>query len=238
MQARAVKGYPLSIHQEHLWQQGSQGLWRVVLRLQGEGVLPLERLEAALQRVLERHTILRTVFEEVPGLQLPVQVVLPEQQAVVWVQQIDLTGLPVAAQQQRITALQQQERQSPPSGTREPLLRLLLLRLQPAHWVLLMSLPSVCGDRMTLQLLLQELSAFERGETAVGEEEPLQYQEVAAWQQEMFEQPEAQEPRSYWSRVLNNQPREAHLPFALEDRAAESRADALAASGWREEQQV
>ena len=126
MQARAVKGYPLSIHQERLWQQGSQGLWRVVVQLQGEGVLFPERLEAAVQQVLQRHTILRTVFEEVPGLQLPVQVVLPEQQAVVWVQQIDLIGLPVSIQRERIAALQQQERHSALSGTREPLLRLLV----------------------------------------------------------------------------------------------------------------
>src|SRR5262249_39906346 len=75
MQREAVRGYRLSPQQRLLWiyqcEHGSQFFAQCALLL--EGRLNDEALHASLLRMIERHEVLRTTFNHMPGIKLPVQ---------------------------------------------------------------------------------------------------------------------------------------------------------------------
>ena len=69
-----IEGYRLSPLQKHLWllqQDGSPYLSQCVVRLKGK--LNQDKLKHAVESVVERHEILRTTFQRVPGMKLPMQ---------------------------------------------------------------------------------------------------------------------------------------------------------------------
>jgi amino acid adenylation domain-containing protein len=68
-----TQGFRLSPLQQRWWSTRADGEARVVIRI--DGPLDLAGLRTALSRVVRRHEILRTTFEPVPALDLPVQVV-------------------------------------------------------------------------------------------------------------------------------------------------------------------
>src|SRR5262245_21009876 len=71
-----IEGYRLSPQQKRLWfLQRSNSLFRVEVDIRMDGPLNLIYLEQALDRLHERHEILRTAFESLPGMDLPIQVV-------------------------------------------------------------------------------------------------------------------------------------------------------------------
>src|SRR5438105_1253857 len=75
-----MQSYPLSPQQARIWRLGQANAGRplrtsCLLQLTGEVDLP--GLRRALDRVVGRHEILRTVLHTVPGLTLPLQTVLP-----------------------------------------------------------------------------------------------------------------------------------------------------------------
>src|SRR5579859_5558702 len=79
------EGFRLSYQQRRLWPRAQSAdhtghpapvpVSQCVLRIEGE--IDSARLRQALQRVVDRHDILRTTFHVPAGLSLPVQVVAP-----------------------------------------------------------------------------------------------------------------------------------------------------------------
>src|SRR5581483_1970890 len=73
-----IEGFQLSPQQRHLWTL-LQGKWDhpycIQSRVSIEGPLQRAALEAAVQQVVARHEILRTTFQQVGGMSLPVQVI-------------------------------------------------------------------------------------------------------------------------------------------------------------------
>ncbi|AWY44163.1 amino acid adenylation domain-containing protein [Pseudomonas putida] len=73
------EGFELSPQQAHLWrlQQGrlSAHAQRATLRIRSEQPLDRARLDGALQQLVQRHEILRTRYQHLSGLSLPMQVI-------------------------------------------------------------------------------------------------------------------------------------------------------------------
>src|SRR5581483_10382884 len=216
MQATAAKGYPLSIQQQRIWeQQANQKPLSVVALLQGEGMVQIEILERALESLIETHTILRTVFRKPKGLDVPVQVVLP--QVTGRVEQIDLQILDRGDQEKHITAIMNQECQEPFALHHGPLLCLRLLRQDSERFALLVSLSSMCGDSTTLKLLLSELSScysqLLQGKLEERAEEPLHYADVSAWQKKLLLSKDAEKPREFWRNMDVSELSSPYIPF-------------------------
>ena len=78
MSNNTVAGFRLSTHQERLCSQqtGNTSPFRAESELLVEGPLDATTLQAALRGVVQRHEILRTVFQHQTGLKLPFQVIL------------------------------------------------------------------------------------------------------------------------------------------------------------------
>ena len=77
MQKETVQSYRLSPQQERLWllQQKQPGAYRAQCSWLLEGPLDQARLRAALDALVARHEILRTSFQNLPDVLLPVQVI-------------------------------------------------------------------------------------------------------------------------------------------------------------------
>src|SRR3954451_23580883 len=78
MEQEVIEGYRLSPQQEYLWllcqQDGAAHRTQCALRIEGE--LHKNLLREVLAQVVEQHEILRTAFRGMPGMNLPLQVVL------------------------------------------------------------------------------------------------------------------------------------------------------------------
>src|ERR1044072_2608445 len=77
MQKETVQSYRLSPQQERLWllQQKQPAAYRAQCSWLLEGPLDQARLRAALDALVARHEILRTSFQNLPDVLLPVQVI-------------------------------------------------------------------------------------------------------------------------------------------------------------------
>src|SRR6516225_2408403 len=72
----AIGGFRLSPQQSRLWSlPGSPSAYRSQCMFVIEGSVTMETLRDAVRRVISRHEILRTTFQSLPGMTLPVQVV-------------------------------------------------------------------------------------------------------------------------------------------------------------------
>src|ERR1043166_5424796 len=73
---KIVEGYRFSPQQRRLWSmQGELGTTVAHCNVAIDGPLDAPRLDAALQRLVARHSILRTSFCSVPGVPVPLQVI-------------------------------------------------------------------------------------------------------------------------------------------------------------------
>ena len=201
VEKRAFKGFQLSPQQEYLWlvqQNGNGTRYHAHCSILIEGNLVAEKLEVALQNVVRRHEILRTTFSQQPGVRVPLQVISDETR--VSLPRIDLIGFDEPAQEARIEELYGEISQRPFNFTRAPLLRATLITLAEDRHMLLLSLPALCADSLTLGNLMHEISlaytAYPGG--AEVEEEVTQYAQFSEWQNDLLLDEEAAEGREFW----------------------------------------
>jgi amino acid adenylation domain-containing protein len=175
MNAASNQGFRLSAQQEHLWrlQQSAPGeRFHAVARISIAGDLDPEVLWRALARVVERHEILRTTFQHVPGVTIPLQVIAEE-------------AAPVAGDREEMDQ------------------RLRLERLEPGRHRLTVTLPALCADAATLDLLPAEIGRCYAA--CLGGEEPeppaMQYADFTEWQAEVLESEETAAGREHWARL-------------------------------------
>src|ERR1044072_1182161 len=173
-----VQSYRLSPQQERLWllQQKHSGAYRAQCSWLLEGSLDQARLQTAMNVVVERHEILRTTFQNLPDVLLPVQVIR-EATALAW-REYDLTDLSQTAQQEELEKLFPEADDS--------LLDCTIIRLGPNRHVLNVNLPALCADLRSLRNLISELSLAYAAACDDREltDEPMQYADYTAWRHE------------------------------------------------------
>ncbi|HJX26280.1 MAG TPA: condensation domain-containing protein, partial [Thermoanaerobaculia bacterium] len=158
MQDERVQGFRLSPQQRRLWwlrQDAVAGsaAFRVqaIVRITtpGGGDLDSARLWFAVRRVAAGTEILRTCFQSLAGMGLPLQVVREELPPCLLERDLsgDLDGLAADQKQSAIDALLREEWEAPWSPESDTPLRALLLTLDPGVRLLAVTLPGLCADR-------------------------------------------------------------------------------------------
>src|SRR3989442_423233 len=217
------QGFRLSPQQKSLWsaqqahssRAGTGQPYRAVSAILVEGDLQPRLLEKALYNVVQRHEILRTTFHRPPGVKTPFQVVSDNAHPA-W-QAIDLTHLDVPHRDHRVEASLAEERARLFDFERGPLLRITLLKLSLHRRVMILCLPALCADSMTLTNFVKELShAYES--VLGGQElacESMQYADFAQWQNELFEADDehAAEGRAHWKQQTSVAASQPVLPL-------------------------
>jgi amino acid adenylation domain-containing protein len=206
-------GYRLSPQQERLWDlQG--GLGRAVLRVQAavriEGELDLDRLRAVVAAMAARHEILRSTFRVPAAMTRPVQVVGAEPLVVLTVHEA-ATGDP-AEEELRIEEAFRTAGAQAFDLEQGPVVRLHLVALGPGRHALVVAASPLHLDGAGLRSLIREIGRSYAGEGAGGQEEPLQYADLASWQNELIESAEGDGVEFWRSRRLPS-PGGLALPF-------------------------
>ncbi|MEV4050202.1 amino acid adenylation domain-containing protein [Amycolatopsis sp. NPDC049688] len=206
---------PLSHAQTRMWflnrLEGAGYNIPLAVRLGGD--LDRAALAAALDDVVERHEILRTVFPDVDGV--PYQQVLPAAPGLLVTAAVAEDGL--------TATLEAAASHGFDLATDRPL-RATLYDTGDEH-VLLLVLHHIAGDGWSVDVLARDLAtaydARVRGAAPGWAELPAQYADYAVWQRELLDDRQAAERQwEYWRDALDGVPDELRLPADLPRRGA------------------
>ncbi|MEA5622684.1 non-ribosomal peptide synthetase [Nostoc sp. UHCC 0251] len=194
--------FRLSTQQKHLWllqQDGSSLPYRTQCTVLIEGILNIEALEIALNTVINRHEILRTTFKSSPGEIIPFQVITDSNLPPIY--QHDLATLTPLEQEAEIAAILQKMSQLDFDFAQAPILNVSLIILSPQKHLLLLCLPSLCADGVTLKNLVHEISYNYGGLPKKQlQQEAMQYADYSEWQHELLIAEDTKEGRKYWEK--------------------------------------
>jgi amino acid adenylation domain-containing protein len=229
----SLVGFPLSPQQRRVWRlaerpgAGAFGAW---CRLRLRGDLNPAALRAALEHVVARHEILRTRFDRLPGMSLPVQVPLGAGEPGAGPLWDEVGGLGAPAVAPGATAGAGHGRPAAPPVVAT------LIRHDAADHQLLLALPALCADLGTLENLTAELvaayAAVAEAPAAaahppgpphapiplVNEPEALTYAQFAEWQNGLLEGEDAVDGRAFWTGLRLAEVPPLRLPAAAKSR--------------------
>ena len=195
----AIEGFRVSSQQQHLWrlwQDGADHRVEGAVLLEGEVCEPA--LREALRELVERHEILRTTFQTLPGIELPLQVIGDSAAADLREEWAGDGEDPESAVARELAA----ERLRPFDPAAGPLARFTLLHLGGGRRALVISLSALVADPLTLDNVFDQLarSYAQRMEGAEPDAEWVQYADFSEWQGSLAEETEA--GRAYWAAGL------------------------------------
>jgi amino acid adenylation domain-containing protein len=196
LETSTLEGYSLSQQQERVWlcQQASGLINKVQGCIQIDGECDNQRLQAALATLIHRHESLRTVFRTLPGMALPLQVIVEDM--VPQIEHVAGDELSVETQASFFDLLWHQESLKLENIDKAPILHVWIVNCSFNHNILFLSLPALCADSSSLVILTQQLAEAYAG--SHGTEVPLQYVDFVSWQQELFSADAAEAGDIYW----------------------------------------
>lgn len=214
--------FPTSFAQQRLWflDQLAPGnpFYNVSTALHLTGSLNFTALKQTFNEIVRRHETLRTRFVMVE--QQPVQAISPS--LTIPLPLIDLRNFDSPERGTRMQQIITQEAQHPFNLTTGPLLRVKLLQLDEAEYLLLLNLHHIVADGWSIGVLIKELGVLYKAlagdkrclttsdsVSTLLPELPIQYADFAQWQREWLQGVTAngtsplQSQLVYWQKQLN-----------------------------------
>jgi hypothetical protein len=206
MYQTSVEGFRLSPQQDHLWEpQQTSTAYHVQFALSLDGDLNVKTLIDSVIDIVERHEILRTVFQYLPGIKQPLQVINESAATAFFWHELDLRHLVTPDRQPALRQLLDSEAEHRFDFAHGPLLRLCLVYVTASRHVLVVTQPAMCADGWSSQKLVSNLArsydARLKGNTLTDTE--AQYADLSEWQHEIQEGEYAIEGRADWRENLS-----------------------------------
>jgi len=210
------KELPLSFNQQRLWfldhLEPNSPFYNMHSAVQIVGKIDVQLLETAINKTVERHEVLRTVFKTSDGK--PRQVIHP--QLSIPLERHDLKNLSPRERQKQVEKIARQEAIRPFDLSNGPLLRTLLLNLSPGKNVFLLTMHHIICDGWSMDLFVNEVigvyTALSRNEPIPFKPLPIQYADFAHWQRRIFENDAIKDQIEYWKTKLADVPAMLDLP--------------------------
>ena len=201
MENLSIEGFRLSPQQKRLWWMqlvNSRQSYCAYCSVFIKGKLNKKILELALKNVINRHEIFRTNFHALQGMTIPLQTITDNNPSQICYH--NLSELSPQEKDAKLQSLIHEASQRSFDFEQGSPVDISLLFFSPDKHMLLICLPALCADRSTLKNLVCEISrsygvCFHNQELF---EEPLQYADIAEWQNELFEGADAEIGREYW----------------------------------------
>ncbi|MEG3940390.1 amino acid adenylation domain-containing protein [Microcoleus sp. S36b_A3] len=198
---------PLSFAQQRLWFLDqlvpNNPFYNVPAALRLTGSLKFSALQQTFNEIVRRHEALRTTLAVVSGQ--PVQRIAAAFHLPINV--VDLRNLPKESRQTEANRLTAQEAQRSFNLSNDLLLRVTLLQLDDAEYLLMLNMHHIVSDGWSIGVLIQELGALY---TAFASEKPsplpalsIQYADFAKWQREWLQGKVLETQLAYWRQQLN-----------------------------------
>jgi hypothetical protein len=198
----------LSIGQQRLWylQQLSPSAYNVPFCSRITGPLDIGLLQNALNTVVGRHEVLRTVILSRAGNPFPVLLNKWDLK----VKHVDLRALPAESREAEAERVLLEESSRPFNLARDLMLRVVVLQLADHEFLFLHNAPHLAFEGSSLPVLYGEISflynAALRGETATLPNLSVQYGDFALWQRQLLQGEYLDSLVQYWREKLNNVP--------------------------------
>ena len=198
---------PLSFAQQRLWFLDqlvpNNPFYNVPAALRLTGSLNFSALQQTFNEIVRRHEALRTTLAVVSGQ--PVQRIAAAFHLPINV--VDLRNLPKESRQTEANRLTTEEAQRSFNLSEDLLLRVTLLQLDDAEYLLMLNMHHIVSDGWSIGVLIQELGALY---TAFASEKPsplpalsIQYADFAKWQREWLQGEVLETQLAYWRQQLN-----------------------------------
>lgn len=192
----------LSEQQKRLWglQQRDQTIRVSWCCLGLQGRIDPEHLLTALQKIVERHSILRTVFAASPEDGVIFQKV-QDDVTIDW-EQLDWRTLDEPTRKGRLKEAQQEWRKAGFDLKSGPVVRARTIQRDEESFELVLMTPSLCSDAASLQECVMEMSREWAG-VPDRSTHAMQYNEYAEWQHKLRGDAVATPAGAYWHRIQN-----------------------------------
>ncbi|PHM65752.1 Amino acid adenylation [Xenorhabdus stockiae] len=209
---------PLSWAQQRLWflaqlDSAAQAAYHIAGGLELRGPLDQVALQAALDRIVARHEILRTTIAVIDGETR--QIIGNPDSGFSLISQ-DLSLLSPTEQQTALKAAEQAEAEQPFDFTQGPLVRAQLLKISDEYHILLVTQHHIVSDGWSLNVLIKEFStlyqAFCQQQPDPLPRLPIQYADYAVWQQQWLQGDKLAQQVNYWCQTLQDAPVLLELP--------------------------
>ncbi len=207
--------FPLSFAQKRLWfldrYEANKSVYNIPSAYKIKGELDYEILEKAVNAIIERHEILRTVFIVVD--QEPFQVVNSKLKVNVPV--IDLSD--DDKKEEKIRHILFEEASQHFNLSTGPLLSVKLIKTEEDQHIVSLTMHHIISDGWSMSILIREVIALYNS-FAGGKESPLpplkiQYADFAKWQNDYLQGEKFEEQLKYWKENLKEIPQAIDLPF-------------------------
>ena len=200
MEKEVIEGYRLSPQQRHLWRllRRDAAPYRSTLALIAADGVDVEALVRAVRLAVERHEVLRTVFAQAPGMATAVQVI--EEEARVEVSERE------AGERESLAEAVRREAASLEVSAEGGVLRAVLVRGgtgESGAVGLAVGVSAMQADERGMRNLFAEIVL---GYEAIVQdkdnpEPPLQYADLAQWQNELLESEDSTEDGAFWQQA-------------------------------------
>lgn len=202
----------LSFAQQRIWlfEQLNPGntAYLIHIGVKFEGHLNIDALCYSIRELVRRHEMLRTTFQIIEGR--PMQISEPDM--MIEPEIIDIGEIGSDKVQHEINKISMLETTTPfnlPSG---PLMRVKILRINPANNIMLITVHHIISDSWSLDIMLKEVAilyeGYINGKLSYLPENKLQYADFAEWQHTLNWDSQI----SYWTNKLRNAPHVSELP--------------------------
>ncbi|MGD9161545.1 MAG: condensation domain-containing protein, partial [Desulfobacteraceae bacterium] len=205
---------PLSFAQQRLWfidqlgEKASQAYY-ILFSFKIIGALNRSALCDALDRIVERHEVLRTTFDLADGM--PVQKVGPAQIGFA-LEENDISD----RSEIEVRNIIEKEVSEPFDISAGPLIRGQLLKKTEEEHIFLLTMHHIVSDGWSMGIFMNELSAlyqaFDHGNPDPLSELSIQYADYALWQRNWFKDEILEEQLNYWRTNLSGAPELLELP--------------------------
>ncbi|MEG5038381.1 MULTISPECIES: amino acid adenylation domain-containing protein [unclassified Microcoleus] len=202
-----LQNIPLSFAQERLWffdqLEPGNPFYNLCGAVRITGQLNAEALRQSIEKIIERHEVLRTAFAAVEGQ--PIQVVAA---AGDWtLPLIDLSDRSPDDREVEVQRLSASSAREPFDLGQSSLLRAKLLRLDETEHVLLLTVHHIVFDGWSLGVFLRELAefyqAFSSNDLPLLSPLPIQYADFATWQRQQLQGEILETQLGYWKQQLS-----------------------------------
>jgi acyl carrier protein len=207
---------PLSFAQQRLWLLDRLQLGDIsynssaTVRLVGS--LNVGAMERSFNEIVRRHEVLRTNFYTIDGQ--PFQAIAPS--LTMRLPLIDLCELPKEMRTQQAQKLTTLWCQQPFDLDRDPMLRLMLLKLDDLEHILVFSIHHIASDGWSVGLFIKEVAAlyqaFSQNQPSPLPDLPIQYADFAMWQRQWLQGEVLETQLAYWKQQLGTKPLVLELP--------------------------
>ncbi len=203
---------PLSYAQRRLWfldQIGAGTAYNMQMVLQLDGELNVAALHDALDRLVERHHVLRTGFPMVGGI--PVQEIAAAGRLALPIVDFSQLGLAdLEAEEEEVRRLVREDATRRFDMAAGPLFRAMLMSQHPGRHVLLLTLHHSTSDGWSMSIFSRELvqlyKAYDEGRVLELPELKIQYADFAHWQLDRLESGALEDQFAYWREQLRGMP--------------------------------